>query len=134
MERMNPCPNGNPACTATLQHRVVQIRRGDRMVECQRLSWRCDACRDPLTGDPLQLIDPVLGVRNEQVARDAWRTRFGEELPAARRPGRKPGVIRDERVTVLMTRSELAEIDRLRGEMTRSDFIRDAVLRRRRAG
>lgn len=134
MEQLNPCPNGVASCTPTLQPRPAQVRRGARVAEFERVYWRCSRCRDPLTGEPLEVADAAVSARNEHAAGEAWRAKFGEELPRAIPPGRKPGNPREQRVTVLLTEDELAVLDRQRGKRSRSDFIREAVLTRRRAG
>ena len=133
MEKLNPCPCGVQTCTATRHERTAQIRRGARLLEVSRAYWRCSECRDPLSGDALEVIDAELSSENEERAREAWKARFQEELPPAGPPGRKPGRTREQRVTILLTDEELADLDRRRGELTRSDFIRESVLHRHRA-
>lgn len=131
MEQLNPCPSGVARCTATLHERTMQIRRGTRVLEVPRAYWRCAECRDPLTGGPLEVVDGSLAARNEEVVRRGWRHRFGEELPAPLSPGRRPGKTREQRVTILLTDDEVADLDRLRGQRTRSEFIRETMLGRR---
>ena len=131
MEQLSPCPSGIVTCTATLYERMMQIRRGTRVLEVPRAFWRCSVCRDPITGSPLEVVDAVLAARNEEVARLEWRNRFGEELPAPLPPGRRLGKAREQRVTILLTDDEVADLDRLRGQRTRSEFIRETMLRRR---
>ncbi len=129
MESVNlsECNHGDAATLA----RAVQVRRGNRVVETRRSYRRCERCRDPDTGDAYEFVDAELMARNDEAASEAWRVKFGEALPSAGPRGRPTRQPRVERVTVLLTSSELAEIDRDRGPRTRSDFIRERVLRKR---
>ncbi len=58
----------------------------------------------------------------------AWLEAFGESLPAATPPGRKPSEKRSVPVHVLLTPTELRLLDRLRGHQSRSEFIRGKAL------
>lgn len=133
MEPVIPKSCDQANCSAILRHRASFVRRGERVVEVDRQSWVCAACMDPDTGEPYEFVDAALGEANESAAREAWRARYGEVLPPARPPGRKPKQPRRERVTVLMSMEEASELDQLRGGKTRSDFIRESVRRRRDA-
>ncbi len=129
MEQLNPCPSGVAGCTATLHERMMQIRRGTRGLEVPRAYWRCSSeCQDPLTGGPLEVVDASLAARNEELVRLGWWNRFGEELPVPLPPGRRPGKTREQRVTILLTDNEVADLDRLRGQRSRSEFIRETML------
>jgi hypothetical protein len=134
METMTPKSCAAAACGAVLCERPTQIRRGDRVADYVRGIWRCDACEGVDGERPYEFVDAVLGRRNDGAARAAWVAKFGEELPPARPPGPKPEVPRTERLTVLLTPGELAEIDRARGAATRSDFVRAQLLPARGAG
>lgn len=58
----------------------------------------------------------------------------GGEFQDAPEVNRLVDVPGEQRVTVLMTDDELASLDQLRGSRSRSEFIGDAVLTRRRVG
>jgi uncharacterized protein (DUF1778 family) len=47
--------------------------------------------------------------------------------PRIGRP-RRTAKLADERITMRLTKSEVAEIDAARGSLSRSDWMRDAVL------
>lgn len=131
MEPMKPTSCQNAPCVATLEEHTVHIRRGDKTIEAPRWYWRCLTCKDPIEDGPYEFVDSALMDRNDAAARDGWVRKFAESLPAARRPGRKPEEPKTERVTVLLTPSEVKVLDRKRGDRTRSEFIRGAVFTRR---
>ena len=66
----------------------------------------------------------------ETQARLAWQERFGEPLPPSRR-GRRTDDPRVVRVPVLLTEQEAELLDEQRGELSRGEFLRQAI---RRAG
>jgi hypothetical protein len=93
-------------------------------------TWECSReCVGPDGSRPFRFEDPPLMVVNDQAARDAWKERFGVEMPAAGRPGRKTDEPRNVRVQLLFTESEERTIDALRGEVPRSEFLRLEILR-----
>ncbi len=88
-------------------------------------SWECSTgCPDPFEGtSPYQFADPdLMAWSDEEVAR-AWESHFGEPIPPSRR-GQRNGEPRSVRVPVLLTVSEVSRLDALRGDMTRSDYLR----------
>lgn len=111
-------------CAATLQTRTARVRRGDRSTTTPSLYWSCASCVDPVEGGPLEFVDAELMARNDEAAVRAWEESFGEPLPPARRPGRKPVEPHTERVVLLLTETELTRLDKARGELSRSEYIR----------
>lgn len=131
---LTPPACNHPDCVVTLHERACMGRRGDRTVTYEGLGWRCSRCADPDTGEaPLEFVDAQLMKANELALAAAWRAKFGEELPASGRPGRKTEAPRTERVAVLLTPEEMERVDRRRGERSRSEFLRDVISRGLRA-
>ena len=92
--------------------------------------WVCDRCADPETGQPpLVFADAEVSEQQAVLIQAAWQEKYGEPLPPRQPPGRKPEELKEERVQVLFTASELARLDRVRGEKSRSEFIREWVLK-----
>lgn len=121
-----PCSGcGNPA---TLVPRPARFRRGDRVLAIDGWIWECSSgCPDPVDGSlPYQFTTFELMSWEEARARDEWRARFGEPMPASRR-ARLPDDRRSLRVSLLLTPDEAERLDRLRGEMSRSEFLRRAI-------
>lgn len=84
-----------------------------------------ERCVDPFTGaTPHRFSDHALGPWIEAQADAAWRARFGEDLPPSERPTTEP---RQVRVPVLLTAREAALLDELRGELSRSEFLRREI-------
>jgi hypothetical protein len=114
--------------TAHLASRLRRIHRGDRVLAVDSWTWECSRdCADPFSGErPFRFADqPLLAWEQEQI-RDAWQARFGEPLPPSER-GKHPGPHRSVRVPVMLTPAEAARLDKLRGELTRSEFLRRAI-------
>ncbi len=63
----------------------------------------------------------------------AWREKYGEEIPATGRPGRKTETPLTERVAVLLTPEELGRVDARRGRRSRSEFLREVISKGLRA-
>lgn len=106
------------------------MRRGERVLALDVHHWACvSGCLDEDGTSPFRFEDAALLRQNDEAARTAWQERFGEPLPSSGRPGRKPVERRDVRVQILLTASEVALLDRSRGEMPRSEFIRARLLR-----
>ena len=113
---------------ARLVERTVRFRRGRRVLSVEVREWECpNACAGPDGERPFRFQDPALMRHNEQVARAAWLQRYGEPMPARRLPGRKTTAHRRVRVPVLLTTEEVARLDRLRGSMSRSAYLRRAL-------
>jgi hypothetical protein len=131
---MTDLPNSPPLCPycgqpSRLDGRVTQVRRGDRVLSVSVKHWQCDlGCVEEDGTTPFRFEDPALMRGNDEAIRAAWLARFGEQLPRAGRPGRKPKEARQVRVQVMLTASELAQIDKERGSSTRSEYMRRRVL------
>ena len=90
--------------------------------------WRCDHCTDLETGEsPFEFLDAQLMAANDAALATAWRNKYGDEVPATGRPGRKTDAARTERVAVLLTAAELDHVDAKRGSRSRSDFLREMI-------
>lgn len=109
--------------------RTFTLRRGDRTLPVELRHYVCPSgCPDPDTGEqPFRFTDSALGSENDEAMRQAWRAKYGEELPKPIRPGRKPNAPRIVRVPVLLSTSEAEELDRRRGALSRSEFLRRAI-------
>lgn len=117
-----------PNCIVTLHSRTAMARRGERTLAFTARFWRCDRCVDPDTGEPpFEFLDMRVMSANEQALAAAWREKFGENLPATGRPGRKTDAPRTERVAILLTPEELGRVDERRGKRSRSDFLREVI-------
>jgi hypothetical protein len=116
-----------PFCSQPARHgtRISQVRRGNRVLSVEVEHWECaQGCLDEDGASIFRFEDQDQLRRNDETIRAAWLARFGEAMPPARRPGRKPPEPRDVRVQVLLTASEAAAIDRARGGVPRSEYIR----------
>jgi hypothetical protein len=115
-------------CVVTLVPRACMGRRSDRTVTYEGRGWRCSRCADPDTGKPpLEFVDAQLMQVNEAALAEAWKAKYGEDLPPSGRPGRKTDHPRTERVAVLLTPEELDRVDARRGARSRSDFLRAVI-------
>jgi len=119
-----------PACPycshpAVLVPRTFRVRRGDRVLPVDTLSWQCSTgCPDPFEGtSPYQFADAELMAWSDEEVSRAWESHFGEPLPPSRR-GQRQGEPRNVRIPVLLTASEVSRLDAARGGMTRSDYLR----------
>lgn len=128
MEDLKPTSCTSSNCAATLCERAAQVRRGERVADYTKRFWRCTACENPVEDGPLEFVDMPVGLANDAAARDAWQAKFGEPLPSMRPPGRKPDAPRTEKLTILLTEGELAELDRERGTTSRSEYARSRLL------
>lgn len=128
MEELKPVSCASSNCKAALCERAAQVRRGDRVADYTRHFWRCATCENPVEDGALEFVDMAVGLANDAAAKEAWQAKFGEPLPSVRPPGRKPETPRTERLTILLTEGELAELDRDRGTTPRSEFVRDRLL------
>ena len=107
----------------------TRIKRGDRVVSVQLETWECaSGCRSEDGSRPFAFSDQAQAKRNDPVIREAWRGVFGEEIPDAMRPGRKPQEPRNRTVQVKLTERELHELDQRRGGASRSEYIRSHAL------
>lgn len=121
------CPYCNQP--ARLISRPVRVKRGERVLAVDLGAWECPSgCAAPEGPPPFRFVEQVLARRNTETVRKEWLAAFGEPLPEAQRPGRKPTERRSVPVHILLTPSEARQLDRLRGESSRSDYIRTRVL------
>ena len=103
-------------------------RRGSRTVHYVARVWSCATCADPDTGSPpLEFIDAQLIALNDEALRRAWLQKYGEDIPASGRPGRKTDEPKAERVAVLLTTEDMELVDASRGSRSRSEFLRDII-------
>ena len=124
-----PCPScGKPARLTAYAHTV---RRGDKAIAVTWHMYACEqGCRSERNGEPFAFVNLSVSDENRAATDAAWREKYGESLPAPLRGGRPPraGTPSTERVPILFTRDELDDIDRRRGDLSRSAFVRQAAL------
>lgn len=119
-----------PMCSrpAVLRHDTSRYRRGDRVATVPSSYWECShGCVGPDGDQPFSFEDRHVAAANDAAARRTWLMRFGEPMPAARRPGRKAKSPRTHRVPVLMSEDELRLLDQARGRTSRGEFLRKAM-------
>lgn len=123
------CPScGVPSVLTPYAHTV---RRGDRFVQVTWSRYVCHSgCLAERTDEPYSFVTMDLGERNRIESERAWMLKYGDEIPPPGRAGRphRAGAPSSERVPVLFTSDELEDIDRRRGGLSRSAFVRQAVL------
>ena len=127
-----------PLCKAptTLVGRTTRYRRGEQVLAVPTRAWACSAgCPDPTSGEaPFTFVDQPLAAWNDEHAGSLWLDHFGSPMPPSRQ-GRRPGEARCIRVPVMLTPTEVARLDKLRGDATRSAYLRLALRSKdRRAG
>lgn len=127
-----------PLCKApaTLERRTTRYRRGSRVLAVNTWTWQCaSGCADPDTGEaPYRFLDAALMRWNDGRAKEAWLEHFQEPMPGSRR-GQRRGEKRTVRVPVMLTPSEARRLDRLRGDASRSEFLRQQLSgKKRRTG
>jgi hypothetical protein len=71
---------------------------------------------------------------NDEALGQAWREKYGENIPVSGRPGPKTDAPKTERVAVLLAAEDMALLDARRGERSRSEFIRQIIVERVRRG
>jgi hypothetical protein len=132
LNREEACPScGKPAAIESYPHTV---RRQDRAVGLRWHRYVChEGCSSERDGGSLSFVTEAVGENDRAAAEGAWREKYGEAIPAPRTAGRpqRAGSPSSERVPVLFTREELREIDRRRGDLSRSAFVRQAAVGRR---
>lgn len=124
-------PTNCPFCgaAATLIDREFRVRRGDRVVAALLPSWECrNGCTNEAGTAPFRFANQALAPLERARMEAAWLAAFGEALPPATAPGRKPVERRSVPVHVLLTPTEVKLLDRLRGARSRSEFIRGKAL------
>lgn len=67
---------------------------------------------------------------NDEAARAAWTEKFAEPMPPAGRPGRKTRARRSAPVQVRLTEQERDRLERERGDLSLSAYVRSAVFHR----
>ena len=118
----------HPDCPVSLQERPAAARRGPRTVTYVARVWSCGRCADPDTGSPpLEFLDAQLVAFNDEALGRAWREKYGEDIPASGRPGRKTEEPKTERVAVLLTAEDMELVDSKRGPRSRSEFLREVI-------
>ena len=121
------CPTCGAA--ATLVDREFRVRRGDRVVRAVLPTWECrTGCTNEAGTAPFRFATPSLAALERARMEVAWLEAYGEPLPGATPPGRKPAEKRSVPVHVLLTPTEVKLLDRLRGRRSRSEFIRGKAL------
>ena len=113
---------------ARLVPRVRRVHRGERVLAVEGWTWECPGeCGDPFTGErPFRFSDASLQDWEHGRIGEAWLARFGEALPASER-GRRPHPRRSVRVPLMLTPAEAARLDEIRGELTRSEYLRRSL-------
>ena len=107
----------------------TRVKRGERVLSVPLETFECrSTCRSEDRSRPFAFINQVLGRANDAQIKQAWLDAFGEEIPAPLRPGRKSPEPRNQTIQLRLSSRELREIDRLRGELTRSEYIRSQAL------
>src|SRR4051812_46951752 len=85
----------------------TRVKRGDHVLSVPLETWECESgCRSEDGSRPFAFSDQAQAKRNDPVIRAAWRAAFGEEIPEAKRPGRKPQEPRNRTVQVKLTERE----------------------------
>jgi hypothetical protein len=90
--------------------------------------WRCpNKCADPDGKGVFTFADAALLASNDHKAEEAWRKTFGEPMPPSGRRGRPSDDPRTERVQIRLSESDVELLDEVRGEESRSEFLRKAI-------
>jgi hypothetical protein len=94
--------------------------------------WECAGdCEGPDGERPFRYQDATLLRLNDDAARLAWQTRFDEAMPPSGRPGRKSASRRRSApVQVRLTEAERRRLERERGDLTLSAYLREAAFQR----
>lgn len=126
------CPwCGEPASEARA---TVRFRRGDRVLPVDTAQWQCSrGCAGPEGETPYIFADLETMSRNDEAVKAAWLERFGEAMPPSGRSGRPTEEPQTARLQVRLSRSDLQRLDSARGSLSRSEFVRRAVLRAARS-
>lgn len=108
---------------------ILRYRRGDRVLPVETRQWQCPSgCAGPGGEVPYVFADLATMKNNEARAKEQWKARFGEDMPLPRRAGRPTADPHTERLQVRLSKAELDGLDAVRGELSRSDFVRLAVV------
>jgi len=123
------CPScGKPCTRSTYRHTV---RRGDRSLALDWHQFVCGhGCLSETDDDALTFVTAAVAEADRVATEAAWKGKYLEPIPPPGRAGRPRRSVgpTDERVPVKFTREELQEIDRRRGDLSRSAFVRLATL------
>ena len=128
---MNEPERTCPTCEMPAHQVLIptRVKRGDRVLSVPLETWECaSGCRSEDGSRPFAFSDQAQAKRNAPVIRAAWREAFSEEMPEAKRPGRKPPEPRNRTVQVKLTERELRDLDQRRGDASRSEYIRSHAL------
>ena len=128
MKCEHPCPSCGGA--AILAQFPNTVRRGDRRLDVVGHKYVCPhGCLDG-RDEPLSFVTKAVSEADWKAVRALWTEKFGEPIPEPAKPGRpmRAGAPSDTRVPVLFTAAEVEEIDRRRGSLSRSDYVRNKVL------
>lgn len=124
---------GTEACdscggTGSERIRSLKISRGENSVVVDSRYWSC-AYPAPEGAEPVvvEWVDADQARAAELAAAAAWVEKYGEPMPAAKRPGRKPAEPKEEKVLLLLSAAELGRLDAACGDLSRNDFIRQAI-------
>lgn len=110
---------------------TIRYRRGDRVLPVETVQRACPSgCTGPNGKVPYVFADLATMTDNEAKARAEWNARFGEDMPPARRAGRPTSAPHTERLQVRLSKVEAEALDAARGEVSRSDFVRQTLMDR----
>lgn len=124
-------PPSCPGCDKpAVETRItIRYRRGDRVLPVEVQQWRCpNGCAGPSGEVPYVFADLATMKRNEAIASAQWKLRFGEEMPSPRRAGRPTSDPHSARLQVRLSKAELEALDATRGDLSRSEFVRLALV------
>ena len=120
-----------PTCErlAVPVERESRIRRGERVLSVLLPLWECGSgCLNEGGTAPFRFASTLLGPIHAERTQAAWRAAFGEDLPPAKSPGRKPRERRTVDIHLLLTPGEAAWVDQMRANRSRAEFIRARLL------
>ncbi len=108
---------------------TIRFRRGEGVLPVETVQWRCPGeCAGPRGEVPYVFADLATMKANEARAREAWREAFGDEMPPPRRAGRPTNDPLTERLQVRLSNDEVVALDARRGDLSRSEFVRRALV------
>jgi len=121
-----------PRCSSPMRAEEIRrvVSRGSQHLDYRTPAWICSRHPD-LPGGREVVMDPEQIEQSHARAQSRWKRRFGEDLPPARRAGRRPSgpSARTVRVQLLLTQEEAEMLDTLRGSRSRSGYLRGPLSR-----